>query len=46
MKKLTLKFHWPHDRFALGWEVFYPDEEFETTEFILFLGIVTIELEF
>jgi hypothetical protein len=46
MRKLTLKFHWPHDRFALGWEVFYPDEEFETTEFILFLGIVTVELEF
>lgn len=46
MKKLTLKFHWPHDRFALGWEVFYPDEEFETTEFILFLGIITLEFEF
>jgi hypothetical protein len=46
MKKITLKFHWPHDRFALGWEVFYPDEEFETTEFILFLGIVTLEFEF
>jgi hypothetical protein len=46
MRKITLKFHWPHDRFALGWEVFYADEEFETTEFILFLGIVTLEFEF
>lgn len=46
MKKIALKFHWPHDRLALGWEVFYPDEEFETTEFILFLGIITLEFEF
>jgi hypothetical protein len=46
MKRVTIKFHWPHDRFALGWEIFYPDAEFETTEVVLFLGIMTLELEF
>lgn len=46
MKRITIKFHWPHDRFAIGWEIFYPDAEYETTEVIIFLGIMTLEIEF
>lgn len=46
MKRITIKFHWPHDRFAVGWEIFYPDAEYETTEVVIFLGIMTFEIEF
>lgn len=46
MKRITIKFHWPHDRFALGWEIFYPDAEYETTEVVIFVGIMTLEIEF
>ena len=46
MKRITIKFHWPHDRFALGWEIFYPDSEYETAEVVIFLGIMTLEIEF
>jgi hypothetical protein len=43
---VILKLHWPHNRFALGWEFFYPDEEYETTVAVIFLGVATLEIEF
>lgn len=46
MKQLTIKLHWPHNRFAFGWEIYYASEEFPTNELVLFLGIVTLEFEF
>lgn len=46
MKRLTIKFHFPHDRCALGWEIYYPDEEYDTHVINLFLLIITLEIEF
>jgi len=43
---LSIKLHFPHDRFAIGWEIFYPDEEYNSTVIILFLTVVTLEFEF
>lgn len=42
---ISFAFHWPHNRFALGWEIIYPDEENTTTVFTLFLTILTIQVE-
>lgn len=41
----TIGFHFPHERFAIGWE-FIPSEpdEFPYCTFTLYLGIVTLTL--
>ncbi len=43
--ELEIGFHWPHDRLAIGWEVLYPDEKFDYTSYVLFLGFITITLD-
>lgn len=43
---LTLFLHWPHDRFALGWEIFYPVEEMPYYTVRVFLGIATITVNY
>ena len=30
--ELEIAFHWPHDRFALGWETMFPDEKYNYTK--------------
>jgi hypothetical protein len=37
--------HWPHDRFALGWEILQPIEEDPGIIIKVFLGILTLRLE-
>lgn len=44
--KLIIKLHLPHNRFALGWEVMYSDEEYDTNIIVLYLGFMTLEFEF
>lgn len=44
--KLEMALHWPHDRFALGWDIIYPTEEFNYTTVKLYLVILTITLDF
>ena len=39
---ITLAFHYPHDRFALGWEYLRPSEEVNLYTFQIFLLIVTL----
>lgn len=39
---LEIGFHWPHDRFAIGWQVMQPDEEYDYFTLTIFLGILTI----
>jgi hypothetical protein len=46
MRQILLAFHWPHDRFALGWEYIGPDKEHDYTTIKLFLFIMTLELDF
>ena len=43
--ELQIAFHWPHDRFALGWEVIQPDEKCNYTTIKVFLLIVTLTLD-
>jgi hypothetical protein len=45
MRQILLAFHWPHDRFALGWEYMRPDEKHEFTTIRLFLCIMTLEID-
>lgn len=42
---LSIAFHWPHDRLALGWEIIHPNEEFNYTTVTVFLGIATLNLD-
>lgn len=42
---LKMGFHWPHDRFCLGWEYMSPDEKNDYTTIRLFLFILTLELD-
>ena len=43
---VTIRLHFPHDRFSLGWEIMYKDEEYDTNLVCIFLLILTLELEF
>jgi hypothetical protein len=39
---LEIAFHWPHDRFALGWDTVNPTEEqpfFTLTFYLLFITL-------
>ena len=44
MKQLIIALHWPHDKCAIGWEIFYPDEEYPDHEVIISLIIVTLKI--
>ena len=44
--KLEISFHWPHDRFALGWEFIHEDEEFDYKTLKVFVLIATFTLDF
>tara|TARA_B110000483_G_C18035634_1_gene480532 strand:- start:697 stop:852 length:156 start_codon:yes stop_codon:yes gene_type:complete len=42
--ELTISLHWPHDRFALGYQYIGDTEEEKLRTYVLFLLIVTLEL--
>ena len=42
---LEIAFHWPHDRFALGWETIGPDEEEPILTVRVYLLFVTLILD-
>lgn len=39
---LEIGLHWPHDRFAIGWDIMQPDDEYDYFTLRLYLGIMTI----
>ena len=39
---LELCIHWPHDRFALGWEFISSDDEHNYSTLRLYLLVVTL----
>ena len=41
---MTISFHWPHDRFALGWDWIRPNFEFNYHTFTVYLLICTIDI--
>ena len=43
--QLEIAFHWPHDRFALGWEQIGPDETADYRTVKVYLGIITLTLD-
>jgi len=43
--QLEIAFHWPHNRFAIGWDFIEPDETFQYYTFKLYLGIATLTLD-
>lgn len=43
---LEIAFHWPHDRFCLGWEVLNIDEEHDYVTINIFLLFCTLTLEY
>lgn len=43
--ELTFALYWPHDRFAIGWDILYADEVYNYNTYILYLGILTITLD-
>jgi hypothetical protein len=42
--ELEIMFHWPHDRFTIGWEIISADEKYDYTTYNLYLGILTMTL--
>ena len=39
---LEICLHWPHDRFALGWEFIQKDEEYNYSTLRLYLLVITL----
>ena len=46
MWNLEMAFHYPHDRFLLGWDYIQFDKEFNYNTVRLYLFIVTFTLNF
>jgi len=44
--KLTIAFHWPHNRLLVGWEYIASDKRFNYTTIRLYLFIATLTLDF
>ena len=44
--QIEIAFHYPHDRFALGWEYIAPDEDNQYNTVTLYLLIATINFNF
>ena len=44
--KLEVAFHWPHDRFALGWEYMSQDIDFNYNTFKLYMFFITFTIDF
>lgn len=43
--QLSISFHWPHDRFCIGWQVIKPSDEDNYWTFTLYLAIATLDLD-
>lgn len=39
---LEISLHWPHDRFAFGWDILQADEKYDYATINFYLGIITI----
>ena len=44
--ELEIAFHWPHQRFALGWEFIEPTEKFNYTTVKLYMFAISLTLDF
>ena len=39
---IEIAIHWPHDRFALGWDILPVDEKYDYATCNIYLGFITI----
>lgn len=46
MRNVVISLDWPHNSFALGWEYVEPDDEYNYHTYRIFLGMITIEIDF
>lgn len=46
MRSIVISLNWPHNCFALGWEYVGPDDVCDYHTYKVFLGMVTIEINF
>jgi hypothetical protein len=44
--RVAMAFHWPHDRFSIGWEYVSPDEDFSFSRISIFLGVITLFIDY
>jgi hypothetical protein len=42
---LSMMFVLPHEKFLVGWEFHTPNEDYDYYTFSLFLGLITISLD-
>jgi hypothetical protein len=44
----TIKFsaHYPHDRFAVGWEYIAPSKDYTYHTFTIYLFIITVNIDY
>lgn len=43
--EVALNFRWPHEGFSIGWDIFNPDEQDDYTTVKIYLGLVTVIIE-
>lgn len=43
---LLISIHWPHDRFALGWQTIKATEEDDYNTITIFLLVLSLTLDF
>jgi hypothetical protein len=44
--ELKIEFHWPHHRFALGWDYISADEEYDYSTSRLYFFFITFTLDY
>jgi hypothetical protein len=44
--ELSIELHWPHDRFALGWDYIAPDRTYNYSTVRLYLFFITFTLDY
>jgi hypothetical protein len=43
---IKLSAHYPHDRFALGWEYIAPSKDYEYSTITIYLLFITINIDY
>jgi len=43
---VTFSAHYPHDRFAIGWEYIAPSKEYQYNTITIYLFIITLNIDY
>ena len=44
--RIAIAFHYPHDKFSFGWEYIGADEDFSFSRVTIFLGVMTLFIDY